>query len=453
MAHKIKETESEEEIRKVFRVFDKDGDGFISAEALSLSSLCQSSNLLSDALYICEEGGDPSLIRKCLNGCETRVEGNDICKHDPVDSKKASQLLSGTALQRGQSLLSPGRNITKTGPAAEGSNNGIDKELMEWIATGGLRPGSTSDLGVWSDGVVPYSFSRTFMEHHHYHMLVLKAMEGFENSTCIRFVQRTTQKDYLTIFADPIGCFSNFGNIHHGPQRVGLSISKCFPDDHYGIAQSSLMRTLGFYQEHARIDRDEYVDINFSNIATDDRDQFQKYENNTGFGEPYDFDSILHYGMFDSAIDPSVWTIRPKEKHKDKQIGQRLQLSPGDIRKINKLYNCTADLLRAPSTAATTTGRPICVSTTYFGACVDNNIECSQACEENGQGHGKCEIFSNADLGFGGWYRAPSRGLPLQLKISIGCASPDVPVEINHIVISSDPMQDARDSHRTSRTL
>ncbi|OQV13560.1 hypothetical protein BV898_12197 [Hypsibius exemplaris] len=84
---------------------------------------------------------------------------------------------------------------------------------------------------------------------------------------------------------------------------------------------------------------------------------FQKVENNTGFGEPYNFDSVTHYGMFDFAIDHMVWTVRPKEKYKDKQIGQRLQLSPGDIRKINKLYNCTADLLRAPNTAATTTGQ------------------------------------------------------------------------------------------------
>ncbi|OWA51417.1 hypothetical protein BV898_15900 [Hypsibius exemplaris] len=69
----------------------------------ALSSLCLSSNLLPDSLYNCEEGGNPSEIRKCLDGCQTRVGGNDICKHVPT----ASQLLSDTALKRGQSLFSP----------------------------------------------------------------------------------------------------------------------------------------------------------------------------------------------------------------------------------------------------------------------------------------------------------------------------------------------------------
>ena len=34
MAHKMKDTDSEEEIREAFRVFDKDGNGFISSTEL-----------------------------------------------------------------------------------------------------------------------------------------------------------------------------------------------------------------------------------------------------------------------------------------------------------------------------------------------------------------------------------------------------------------------------------
>ncbi|OQV13559.1 hypothetical protein BV898_12196 [Hypsibius exemplaris] len=57
---------------------------------------------------------------------------------------------------------------------------------------------------LWPGGVVPYSFSKAFNKNQHERMLVLKAMEGFENSTCIRFIQRTTEADYLQIVAHPI---------------------------------------------------------------------------------------------------------------------------------------------------------------------------------------------------------------------------------------------------------
>ena len=36
MARKMKDTDSEEELKEAFRVFDKDGNGFISAEHLSV---------------------------------------------------------------------------------------------------------------------------------------------------------------------------------------------------------------------------------------------------------------------------------------------------------------------------------------------------------------------------------------------------------------------------------
>ncbi|OWA50377.1 hypothetical protein BV898_14896 [Hypsibius exemplaris] len=49
----------------------------------------------------------------------------------------------------------------------------------------------------------------------------------------------------------------------------------------------------------------------------------------------------MHYAKYDFAIDKTVWTIRPNEKHESAAfIGQRLTLSPTDIRKINLMYNC-----------------------------------------------------------------------------------------------------------------
>ncbi|OWA53845.1 putative Embryonic protein UVS.2 [Hypsibius exemplaris] len=210
------------------------------------------------------------------------------------------------------------------------------------------------ETGKWPAGVVPYVFSKTFMGDDEKRMLVLKAMQGFEKSTCVRFVERKQEKDYLQIFADSNRCYSFLGrqmSFNNQGQRLGLSLAKCFTNGSIGITQHQLMHSLGFYHEQSRLDRDEYVDINWQNIKPENREQFQKYPS-TAFGEPYDFGSVLHYGMYDFAIDPTVWTIRPKEKYRDRVIGQRDGLSATDIRKINKVYNCTKQLPTTTSTPA-----------------------------------------------------------------------------------------------------
>ncbi|OWA50507.1 putative Embryonic protein UVS.2 [Hypsibius exemplaris] len=189
-----------------------------------------------------------------------------------------------------------------------------------------------------------------------YKQFVLDAMKLFDR-TCVRFVPLTTEKDYI-IIASSRTCSSYVGR-HGGGQGVVISIGQC--TDRPGIVQHELMHALGFYHEQSRLDRDDYVEINMANIREgDDQAQFQTYRNTTAFGEPYDFGSVLHYGMFDFAINPAVWTIRPLHKYSDKTklIGQRDALSDIDIAKINLMYKC------AGTNSATTTMNVSIISTT-----------------------------------------------------------------------------------------
>ncbi|OWA50636.1 putative Zinc metalloproteinase nas-14 [Hypsibius exemplaris] len=207
---------------------------------------------------------------------------------------------------------------------------------------------------LWPGGVVPFVFSKAYSREDQARQLVLKAMAGFENSTCIRFVPRTTEKDFVIINSGIMkSCSAYIGNQHLGSQQILLNPASCFPNGNIGVAQHQLMHTLGFGHEQSRSDRDQFVDINWSNVAQAN-DSFPLSTEDTTFGEPYDFDSIMHAGMFENAIDKSIWTVRPKEKYRDKVIGQSIQLSGTDIRKINKMYKCPGHALPVPVTTADT---------------------------------------------------------------------------------------------------
>ena len=65
----------------------------------------------------------------------------------------------------------------------------------------------------------------------------------------------------------------------------------------------------------------------------------------TAYGEPYDYDSIMHYSARafsrnQFAVDPML-TIVPKNPAVNyAKIGRKINLSETDIIKIKKLYKC-----------------------------------------------------------------------------------------------------------------
>ncbi|VDN15706.1 unnamed protein product [Dibothriocephalus latus] len=54
--------------------------------------------------------------------------------------------------------------------------------------------------------------------------------------------------------------------------------------------------------------------------------------------EPYDYDSIMHYGQW--AMHNFAMTEQIRSENPNAKIGQRKKLSEGDIKQTNKLYSC-----------------------------------------------------------------------------------------------------------------
>ena len=90
-----------------------------------------------------------------------------------------------------------------------------------------------------------------------------------------------------------------------------------------------------------RYDRDDYIDITWVNVINGADDQFEKYGMNVidQMNEPYDYSSIMHYGPYAFSSNGKKTIIARKPGAG--KMGQRIQFSDIDLRKINKLYQCS----------------------------------------------------------------------------------------------------------------
>ncbi|KAK8404608.1 hypothetical protein O3P69_007686 [Scylla paramamosain] len=131
------------------------------------------------------------------------------------------------------------------------------------------------------------------------------------------------------------GCFSMVG-------MQGCQQQINYPDwciEYLGTMMHEMLHALGFYHEQSRYDRDDYVTIVWENIASGMGHNFKKYSSEvvTGFGEDYDYSSVMHYGPYAFTTN-GMKTIVTKDPNA--QIGQREDLSEVDVKKLMKMYNC-----------------------------------------------------------------------------------------------------------------
>ncbi|KAF1516886.1 Astacin-like metalloendopeptidase, partial [Eudyptes chrysocome] len=219
----------------------------------------------------------------------------------------------------------------------------VNKESSRYLQEGDIVPQrSRSAIScrrcIWpqsSDGIVhvPYVLDPTYGERHI--KRIHDAMAEFETLTCINFVKRKTERDYLSIMSGN-GCWSHYGKVGGG-QIVSVKIAGCMSK---GIIQHELDHALGFLHEHSRSDRDNHVKIMWEYISPAERPDFKKFENSNNLGLPYDYSSVMHYGPYTFTNTTGEATIVPIPDG-SVHIGQRQGLSNLDVAKINKLYNCS----------------------------------------------------------------------------------------------------------------
>ncbi|XP_024119755.1 zinc metalloproteinase nas-13 isoform X1 [Oryzias melastigma] len=180
---------------------------------------------------------------------------------------------------------------------------------------------------LWTDGIIPYTIS---VELANRRSEIEEAFAMIMRATCIRFQERTYENNYLDI-KDGDGCASYVG-CSGGAQPVYFG-STCSA----GNLCHELVHAVGMYHEHTRFDRDQFIKVVWDNIKPGKQGNFDVKMGNT-LNLPYDFGSIMHYGMSYFSKDGNP-TIVPNQ---GVDIGQRKYLSRLDIQKINSLYHCGA---------------------------------------------------------------------------------------------------------------
>lgn len=214
----------------------------------------------------------------------------------------------------------------------------LNPEQMLEVEDGTFTFSSTGNKNkLWPNGVVPYTMSSDLARSSEFMSEFQHSIDQYHKYTCIRFKKRSNERGYIHFYAGG-GCSSPVG--YRGSKNT-VSLSKgCW---WRSTIMHEIGHSLGFHHEQSRPDRDNYVTIQYQNVARGTEHNFRKqqYSDVNSQGTPYDFMSMMHYSW--DAFGSGKMTIKTKNPAMQYEIGNGIGdrgFSHIDIEQINKLYSC-----------------------------------------------------------------------------------------------------------------
>ncbi|XP_054712973.1 astacin-like metalloprotease toxin 5 [Uloborus diversus] len=185
----------------------------------------------------------------------------------------------------------------------------------------------------WTNKIVPYVIDWSLSSSSN---LIRQSMEAYHQTTCVKFVPRTNQRNYIKIFSGQ-GCYSYIGMLNQGAQEVSLGRGCVYK----GTIIHELGHALGFWHEQNRSDRDNYLTIYWNNIQNGMSNQFHlmKPSDNILY-TPFDYGSIMIYGNYAFSRDGRSPTMVAKNGQRLYEPYEKQGMTQSDITRVRKMYKC-----------------------------------------------------------------------------------------------------------------
>ncbi|CDQ59900.1 unnamed protein product [Oncorhynchus mykiss] len=183
-----------------------------------------------------------------------------------------------------------------------------------------------SDGNIW----VPYVIANHFSSREV--AIILRGLDSFAETTCIRFFQRQNERDYLSI-ENRSGCYSYVGR-RGNAQTVSLARQGCL---YHSTVQHELLHALGFNHEQTRSDRDNHIRVVWENIIDEYKYAFEKIAT-LNQGTSYDYNSVMQYHRY--AFSKNNRPTMEPIPDSNVSFGEATQMSKNDIDRLNRLYGC-----------------------------------------------------------------------------------------------------------------